>query len=103
MKNSYNHIANLVRDRRLRAGMSQGQLARLVGHTGQFISNIERATCSIPFEKLPEYMQALGLTPYDVKIALHADLDDELKPFFRQFETMQVQEKSDNRIMSRII
>jgi transcriptional regulator with XRE-family HTH domain len=103
MKNAYKNIGNLVKNKRLRLGMSQSKLAYLVGHTGQFISNIERATCSIPFEKLPEYMTALELSSFDVKMALHADLDDALMPYLKQFEASQEAEKSEARIMSRII
>ena len=49
----FRRVAELIRTSRARKGLSQTDLSRTIGYrNGQFISNVERAMCSIPSSKI---------------------------------------------------
>ena len=74
---SFEHIANLIRSKRLShpKGFSQSELSNLLGYkNGQFISNVERGLCSIPLKMLSKVCQILDIEQDDMKEALLKDL-----------------------------
>ena len=64
MKRQFNNIATLLKQSRIRMGLSQRQLAR-VGNFGksghQYVSNVERGKCSIPASRVAELADALSI------------------------------------------
>ena len=59
---SFSQIAEIVREGRLRAELSQGDLAKIMNFkNGQFISNIERGLCSLPAKNIAKLCKVLSL------------------------------------------
>lgn len=80
----FTNIAFLVRTKRINhpKGYSQMDLSRLLGYkNGQFISNVERGLCGIPFKKLPALCDALEITNQEALTALKADLSIECSKY----------------------
>lgn len=75
MKRSFNHISKLIKCARLDLGLSQGELAAKIGCHGQFISNIERGTCSIPPKYLDKLSIALMVSREKIKRAMINDYE----------------------------
>ncbi|MCY4643319.1 MAG: helix-turn-helix transcriptional regulator [Bacteriovoracales bacterium] len=74
----FNHMANLIRTKR--AGhpkeYSQVELSNLLGYkSGQFISNVERALCGIPFKMLGRVSEILDIPPGELKEAILKDIE----------------------------
>lgn len=75
MRCFYN-IAKLIRTKRLShsRGYSQAELSHLLGYkNGQFISNVERALCSIPLKMLRRVADILDIPSEDLKLAVLKD------------------------------
>jgi len=72
----FNNIAKLVRVKRQALGISQNEMADLIGFSsrGQFISNVERGLCSIPFRKVKTVASLLKV---DTSEIINAILEDE--------------------------
>lgn len=79
---SFHHIANLVRNARIKKDISQQKLSEILGYkNGQFVSNLERALCSLPLEKAEELSNALDLPIQHIKDALVEDYKSHLNAF----------------------
>lgn len=79
MKN-FKKIASVIKQTRLEAGLSQLELAQSIGYKqGQFISNVERAQCSIPENRVKVTAQVLGVKPTLLTEAMLADYAMDLK------------------------
>ena len=78
---SFNNIAKLVKIKRLgKWKLSQKSLSAKLGYkNAQFISNVERAKCSIPLHNLPTLCDALGISETDVIDALLQDYKDTIR------------------------
>ena len=73
-KREFANIATLVKSYRTPKGLSQTQLSKELGYkNGQFISNVERGLCSIPFEKISKLSQVLEVPTVQVKEAILKD------------------------------
>lgn len=72
----FNNIAKLMRIKRHGLNLSQNQLADMIGFSsrGQFVSNIERGLCSVPFRKVKTAAAALQI---DCKEIINAIIEDE--------------------------
>jgi DNA-binding Xre family transcriptional regulator len=82
----FNHIAALVKEKRLAhpRGLSQSDLSQLLGYkNGQFISNVERALCNIPFKMIGKLCKVLSITPDDIKRAMLQDHEDTLNLYIQ--------------------
>lgn len=67
-------IATLVRENRLKTGVSQSELSAALGYkNGQFISNVERGLCSVPLKQLPLICKTLNIKPDDAILEITAD------------------------------
>ena len=64
IKNKYNKLmGDLVREHRLKMGLSQAQLAEQLGYdTLQFVSNVERGTAKLPLSTLGKLIELLGIS-----------------------------------------
>lgn len=84
---SFNHIATLIRTSRLNhpKGYSQSELSNLLGYkNGQFISNVERALCNIPFKMLNRVCEILDITEADLKQAILKDYEETIDGHFAE-------------------
>ena len=81
----FNSIASLIKSKRLShpQGLSQSDLSHLLGYkNGQFISNVERALCNIPFKMMNKVCDILHITPEEIKNAMLADYNDTIEAYF---------------------
>lgn len=68
------NIATAIRQHRNAKGISQSELSKLIGYkNGQFISNIERGLCSLPFEKIVPICKYISADPSVIREAMVAD------------------------------
>ena len=69
--------ANLIRAKRTEARLSQRELGLAVGFVGiaapQVISNIERAKCLPPWDRVPKFAKTLQIDAKDIYTAMYAD------------------------------
>ena len=78
------HVANLVRTKRVNHPQkySQSELSRSLGYrSGQFISNVERALCSIPLKMLKRASEVLDICPEELKQAILKDQEETLNGY----------------------
>ncbi len=81
----FNHIAALIKSKRLShpQGLSQSDLSHLLGYkNGQFISNVERALCNIPFKMMNKVCDILHITPDEISTAMLHDYRDTINSYF---------------------
>lgn len=75
--NGYKWTAQAVKEARLNAGLSQGQVCKELGYLykghGQFISNIERGKSALPLHKVMDFCE---VTNFDHKRLRQALIDD---------------------------
>lgn len=73
-------IGKLVKDNREKTGTSQLDLAKKLGYkNGQFISNVERGICTIPFEKIANMSEVLAIPPVYIIEAMGEDFKRNVK------------------------
>lgn len=71
----FHNVAKLMRLKRMELGLSQSQTAKLIGFVrGQFVSNVERALCSVPPKKIESTARVLQVDPSEI---INAILEDE--------------------------
>ena len=64
--------------------LSQSDLSSLLGYkNGQFISNVERSLCNIPFKMIKKVCQVLDIAPEEMKTAMMKDHEDTLDAYLR--------------------
>ncbi len=81
----FSHIAALIKKKRLShpQGLSQSDLSHLLGYkNGQFISNVERALCNIPFKMMNKVCEILQITPAEIRQAMLNDYEDTINAYF---------------------
>lgn len=75
-------------------GYSQSELSHLLGYkNGQFISNVERSLCSIPFKMLKKISQVLDIPSEDVKLAVLKDQETTLDAYLYGGKDEQVKSR----------
>ncbi|MCB9090995.1 MAG: helix-turn-helix transcriptional regulator [Halobacteriovoraceae bacterium] len=82
----FNNIAALIKRKRLShpQGLSQSDLSHLLGYkNGQFISNVERALCNIPFKMMNKVCDILHITPEEIKRAMIGDYEDTIDAYLQ--------------------
>lgn len=97
----FHNVAKLMRLRRIELGLSQSQAAKLIGFVrGQFVSNVERALCSVPPRKIESTARVLQVDPSEI---INAILEDE-RIFMHQIlskdEFATITEKQHRKIKS---
>jgi len=95
----FNNIASLIKGKRLShpQGLSQSDLSHLLGYkNGQFISNVERALCNIPFKMMNKVCDILHITPDEIKSAMLADYSDTIEAYFVSNEGFPAKDASMN-------
>ena len=74
------HVAQLVRERRLHNHLSQCGLASILGYkNGQFVSNIERGLCNLPYKSMEAFCKATNTEPRYLKSRMLQDEFDYLE------------------------
>lgn len=67
MKEMFQVLGEFLQARRIKAGLSQGDVATKLGYSSpQFISNFERGLCAPPLNKLKMLLQLYGLSGDEV-------------------------------------
>lgn len=82
----FEHIAKLIRTKRINhtKGYSQSELSNLLGYkNGQFISNVERALCSIPLKMLRKVSDVLDIPCEELKEAILKDQEATLNNYLK--------------------
>jgi transcriptional regulator with XRE-family HTH domain len=71
-------ISKFLREKRLSAGLSQGDVAKKLGYqSAQFVSNWERNLCRPPVETLRKIAQIYNIDPDQMfEIALESSIED---------------------------
>lgn len=76
---TFNNIAKLVKEKRLAStqGLSQNDLSKLLGYkNGQFISNVERGLCGVPFKNLNKLCETLSIEQSELKAVILKDVEE---------------------------
>lgn len=76
---SFRSVANLIKAKRLAhaKGYSQAELSHVLGYkNGQFISNVERALCSIPLKMIKKICHTLDISHQEIREAIMRDTDE---------------------------
>ena len=82
----FENIAKLIRTKRINhtKGYSQSELSNLLGYkNGQFISNVERALCSIPLKMLRKVSEVLDISSEELKEAILKDQEATLNIYLK--------------------
>lgn len=67
MKDLFKVLGDFLQSKRVKAGLSQGDVATKLGYSSpQFISNFERGLCAPPLNKLKLLVQLYGLNGDEV-------------------------------------
>lgn len=88
-KNYFESIATLIRIKRGEANppLSQSELAVKLGYkNGQFVSNAERALCSLPLKEVKATCEILKISKEEMKAALIRDYEVKLNFFLEGVE-----------------
>lgn len=81
----FENIAKLIKTKRLShpQSYSQSELSNLLGYkNGQFISNVERALCNIPFKMLTKVSTILNIETVELKTAILKDCEMTVDNYF---------------------
>ena len=93
----FRHMAELIRRKRInhKNNYSQAELSKKLGHkNGQFISNVERALCSIPLKRLKTVCEVLDITPEEIKKAYLLDHETTLESHLKGTASEVVKKES---------
>ncbi|MBF0207487.1 MAG: helix-turn-helix transcriptional regulator [Oligoflexia bacterium] len=93
----FQNMAKLIRSKRLGhpKSYSQSELSHMLGYkNGQFISNVERSLCSIPFKMLRRVSEILDIPLEDLKIAVLKDQEQTINRYL-----YSSQKRKDNNLL----
>ncbi len=79
---TFENVAKLIKEKRMShpKAYSQSELSNLLGYkNGQFISNVERALCSVPLKMLGRVSEVLDISLDEVKLAVMKDYENTLE------------------------
>ncbi len=97
----FKNIALLIRTKRMNhtKGYSQSELSHLLGYkNGQFISNVERALCSIPLKMLKRVSEVLDITPEELRAAILKDQEETLNNYLNNKSKKDMQDLAKTTI-----
>ncbi len=95
----FSHIAALIKKKRLShpQGLSQSDLSHLLGYkNGQFISNVERALCNIPFKMMNKVCDILQITPAEIRQAMLNDYEDTINAYLATNPGLETKTEASN-------
>ncbi|MCB9061594.1 MAG: helix-turn-helix transcriptional regulator [Halobacteriovoraceae bacterium] len=90
---SFENIAKLIRTKRINhpKGYSQSELSNLLGYkNGQFISNVERALCSIPLKMLTKVSEVLSISHDELRDAILKDHQETIENYLNKSGTSTI-------------
>lgn len=83
----FKNLAILVKQKRMAHAQkySQAELSDLLGYkNGQFISNVERSLCHLPFKILPKVCEVLNISGPEIKDAMLKDYAETIEYYLSQ-------------------
>lgn len=83
----FKHLAILVKNKRMAHPQkySQAELSDMLGYkNGQFISNVERSLCHLPFKILPKVCEVLSIEGNEIKDAMLKDYAETIEFYLNQ-------------------
>ena len=92
---SFKYVGRLVKEKReaLINCCTQAEASEALGYkNGQFISNIERALCTIPFKNMSAFIDFFDITKSELREALLKDYEDSIRLYFDSKETFSASE-----------
>jgi transcriptional regulator with XRE-family HTH domain len=81
MKRDYRKLGRFLKERRLRAGLRQVDVARKIHCHNQFISNIERGVCGAPLKILKSMMKIYSVNLEEIIKLIIAEQEVFLKKY----------------------
>lgn len=88
----FKNLAILVKQKRMAHPQkySQAELSDLLGYkNGQFISNVERSLCHLPFKILPKVCDVLSISGTEIKDAMLKDYAETIEYYLSQSSKSQ--------------
>ncbi len=95
----FKHLAILVKNKRMAHPQkySQAELSDMLGYkNGQFISNVERSLCHLPFKILPKVCEVLNIEGNEIKDAMLKDYAETIEYYLNQSPKAHVSKLSDD-------
>lgn len=77
-------VANLLKEARVRKGLSQTETGRILRLSEQFISRMEAAKCPIPLKHARRFQKLFGISAVELMDSYLADYKEKLKKSFTQ-------------------
>lgn len=103
MRGKFIHIAQVIRTARETHPMkySQAELSHLLGYlNGQFVSNVERAQCSVPMKKIADISMHLNIPTQRIREAMLKDwevaFDDAVNNRFKELSLQHKELSNDH-------
>ena len=99
----FNNIASLIKRKRLAhpKGLSQSDLSHLLGYkNGQFISNVERALCNIPFKMMNKVCDILQIAPAEIRQAMLNDYEDTINAYLASNSGLETTQTETTEVAS---
>jgi transcriptional regulator with XRE-family HTH domain len=85
----FDYVGEVVATARKSRDISQTQLSKMLGYkSGQFVSNVERGLCAIPYKKLPLVSNKLKVS---LEILVNAYMKDFRQGLIREVKAHTVQ------------
>jgi transcriptional regulator with XRE-family HTH domain len=97
----FKNIALLIRTKRMNhsKGYSQSELSHLLGYkNGQFISNVERALCSIPLKMLKRVCEVLDISAEELRMAILKDQEETLNNYLNHKSKKDLELAKENSV-----
>jgi len=97
----FKHLAELVKKKRIAHPQkySQAELSDLLGYkNGQFISNVERSLCHLPFKILPKVCEVLTISGDEVKDAMLQDYAETIDFYLSQTPKAHISKTTDKAV-----
>jgi hypothetical protein len=94
----FKNLAILVKQKRMAHPQkySQAELSDLLGYkNGQFISNVERSLCHLPFKILPKVCEVLNINGVEIKDAMLKDYAETIEYYLSQSPKTHIIKDSD--------
>ena len=95
----FKNLAILVKNKRMAHPQkySQAELSDMLGYkNGQFISNVERSLCHLPFKILPKVCEVLNIDGHDIKEAMPKDYAETIEYYLHQSPKAHVSKATDD-------
>jgi hypothetical protein len=90
MRLHFINVATLVRKHRRALNMSQSKVSPEFNMHLQYISNIERAICSVPLKHVPNFCEVFKIPREDMRAAILNDYAARIDAQFKLYDHRQI-------------